>query len=73
MTDSRIAAVLLELAGEDSHVLGLTHEELGEKLGVYRETVTLTLDTMKREKLIEIGRKRISLLDKKALRELSEL
>ena len=73
MTDSRIAAVLLQLAGEGSHVLGLTHESLGERLGVYRETVTLTLDTMKRENLIEVGRKKITLLDKRALRELSEL
>jgi CRP-like cAMP-binding protein len=73
LADSRIAAALLELAGDGSHVLGQTHEALGEKIGVYRETVTITLDAMKLEKLIEIGRKRITILDKRALKELSEL
>jgi CRP-like cAMP-binding protein len=73
LADSRIASLLLELAGEDSVILGLTHEEIGEKLGVYRETVTNMLDAMKMEKLIEIGRKRVTILDKRALRELSEL
>jgi CRP-like cAMP-binding protein len=73
LADSRIAAMLLELAGEGSHVLGLTHEEMGEKIGVYRETVTNMLDAMKSERLIEIGRKRITILDKRALKELSEL
>ena len=73
LADSRIAALLLELAGEDSVILGLTHEEIGEKIGVYRETVTNMLDSMKMQRLIEIGRKRITILDKRALRELSEL
>ena len=73
LADSRIAALLLELAGEGSTVLGLTHEEIGEKIGVYRETVTVMLDGMKSERLIEVGRKRITILDKRALRELSEL
>lgn len=73
LADSRIAALLLELAGEDSAITGLTHEEIGEKIGVYRETVTNMLDAMKMEKLVEIGRKRVTILDKRALRELSEL
>ncbi len=73
LTDSRIAALLLELAGEHSTVIGATHEEIGEKIGVYRETVTNILDAMKMEKLIEVGRKRVTILDKRALRELSEL
>ena len=73
LADSRIAALLLELAGEDSVILGLTHEEIGERIGVYRETVTNMLDSMKMQRLIEIGRKRITIIDKRALRELSEL
>jgi CRP/FNR family transcriptional regulator, cyclic AMP receptor protein len=73
LADSRIAALLLGLAGENSVILGLTHEEIGEKLGVHRETVTNMLDAMKMEKLIKIGRKRVTILDKRALRELSEL
>jgi CRP-like cAMP-binding protein len=73
LVDSRLAALLLELAGEGSTIDGLTHEELGEKIGVYRETVTNTLQAMKVDKLIEIRRKRIIILNKKALRELSEM
>lgn len=73
LADSRIAALLLEVAGEGSTVLGLTHEEIGERIGLYRETVTITLDAIKMDRLIEIGRKRITILDKRALRELSEL
>jgi CRP-like cAMP-binding protein len=73
LADSRIAALLLEIAGEGSTVAGLTHEEIGEKIGLYRETVTITLDAMKLDRLVEIGRKRITILDKRALRELSEL
>jgi CRP-like cAMP-binding protein len=73
LVDSRIAALLLELAGEGSTVQGLTHDEIGEKIGVYRETVTIVLDGMKRDRLIEIGRKSITMLNKRALSELSEL
>jgi CRP-like cAMP-binding protein len=73
LSDSRIAAVLIEKAGEGSHILGLTHEAIGEQIGVYRETVTITLDAMRLEKLIDVGRKKITILDKSALRELSEL
>jgi CRP/FNR family transcriptional regulator, cyclic AMP receptor protein len=70
---SRIAALLLDLAGATSTVQYLTQEEIGNVLGVYRETITMSMRSMKENKLIEIGRKRITLLDKKALRELSEL
>lgn len=73
LVDSRIAALLLEIAGEDSTVEGLTHGDLGEMIGVYRETVTTILQEMKVDRLIEIGRKKITLLNKKALKELSEL
>jgi CRP-like cAMP-binding protein len=73
LADSRLAAVLLELAGDDTVIKGLSHSALGERIGVYRETVTITLDAMKSDKLIEIGRKRITILNKRVLRELSEL
>jgi CRP/FNR family transcriptional regulator, cyclic AMP receptor protein len=73
LADSRIAALLLELAGEDTAIIGLSHEEIGERIGFYRETITNILNAMKMEKLIEVGRKRVTVLDKRALRELSEL
>ncbi len=73
LADSRIAALLLEIAGKGSTVEGYSHEQIGERLGLYRETVTVILDGLKFDKLIEVGRKRIRILDKRALRELSEL
>lgn len=70
--DSRIATLLLELAGTGTTVSGPTQGELGQMIGIYRETVTNTLGAMKADGLIEVGRRTITLLDKKRLRELSE-
>jgi CRP-like cAMP-binding protein len=73
LADSRVGALLLELAGEGSTIEGLTHDELGEKIGMYRETVTNVLDAMKLDRLIQVGRRRLTILNKRALQELSEL
>ena len=73
LADSRVAAVLLEIAGQGSIAAGLSHQEIGERLGLYRETVTVILDAMKSDNLIEVGKKRITILDKRAVREMSEL
>jgi CRP-like cAMP-binding protein len=70
--DSRIAAILLEIAGEATTVAGLTQAEMGEAIGLYRETVATMLRAMKEKGLIDVDRKRITLLDKRALLELSE-
>jgi CRP-like cAMP-binding protein len=71
--DSRLAALLLELADTTSSIAGYTHEELGEQIGTYRETITNTLDALRLKGFINVSRMKITLLDKKALRELSEL
>jgi CRP-like cAMP-binding protein len=73
MTDSRLAALLLDLAGERGVVTGLTQENLAHQLGAYRETVTNVVQIMKKKKLIQMGRKKIIILNKKGSRELSEL
>lgn len=70
---SRIAALLLDLAGESSLIEGLAHKDLALKIGLYRETVTNTLGSMKAERLIKVGRERITILDKRALQELGDL
>jgi CRP-like cAMP-binding protein len=72
-TPSRIAAFLLERAGEGAIVERFSQSDIGRMLGVYRETATNVLQDMKAHKLIEIQRKRITLLDKQALQELSEM
>jgi CRP-like cAMP-binding protein len=71
--ESRLASLLLDLAGNDSVITGLTHGDLGDQIGTYRETVTMALRDLRKEKIIEIGRMKITILNKKALRELSEL
>jgi CRP-like cAMP-binding protein len=73
LADSRIAALLLELSRGRSVIKGWSHEKIGERLGLYRETVTVILDTMKLDKLIAISRMEITIRDKRAMRELSEL
>jgi len=71
---SRLAGMLLRLANEQGNageVKGYTHQDLGDSLGTYRETVTQTLNDLKAEGLIEIGRKRIRILQPEHLRQMT--
>lgn len=65
--ESRIAALLLELAGSGSAVEGLTQRELGKKVGLARETVAVTIAALKMKKLVAVGRHKTTRLDRKAL------
>jgi CRP-like cAMP-binding protein len=71
---ARLASLLLRLAAErnSNDVVGLTHQDLAETIGTYRETATQVLNDMKSAGLIEIGRKRIEILDPAGLQELAE-
>lgn len=71
--ESRVAGLLLEIAGNTSSVQGYTHQDLGEQIGAYRESVTNAIHELKMNGFVEVGRMRITILDKRALRELSEL
>jgi CRP/FNR family transcriptional regulator, cyclic AMP receptor protein len=67
---ARVAALLLrETDGEE--VNGLTHQDIAERLGVYRETATNALNELKSAALIQIGRKRIRILDRERLRRVA--
>ena len=48
-------------------VSGYSHQDIGERLGVYRETATYALNELKTAGLIEIGRKKISIIDRERL------
>jgi CRP-like cAMP-binding protein len=48
-------------------VKGLSHHDIAEQLGVYRETVTSALNELKTAGLIDIGRKHITIADLKRL------
>ncbi len=63
---ARLASVLLRL-GEDGVVEGVTHEELGDMVGAYRETVTKALDEFQAAGCVELGRRRIRIRDRQRL------
>lgn len=69
----KLAALILKLAGKGISVEGLAQRELGEKIGVLRETASVALADMKVKKLIAIKRKETIILDRKALEELSQM
>lgn len=72
---SRLAGLLLKLAaeqGDTAVIKGYTHQDLSEMLGTYRETITQTLNEFKASGLIDIGRKRVTLLDMDGLEELAD-
>lgn len=60
---ARLSSLLLRLADEDDIVVGFTHQDLAEMVGTYRETATQVLNDLKSKGLIEIGRKRITIVD----------
>lgn len=67
----RLAALLLRLQTEQGDVIkGYTHQDLADMIGTYRETATQTLNEFKAAGLIEIGRKRIDVIDGIGLEEL---
>jgi CRP-like cAMP-binding protein len=71
---ARLASLLLRLAAEQggNSITGMTHQDLAESVGTYRETATQVLNDLKSQGLIEIGRKRITLLDEEKLAEIAE-
>jgi CRP-like cAMP-binding protein len=71
---ARLASFLLQLADEHDGdtIVGMTHQDLGEQIGTYRETTTQTLNIFKADGLIDIGRKRIIILDREGLARIAE-
>jgi CRP-like cAMP-binding protein len=65
---SRLAALLLELAGDDPQpVVQVTHQELADMLGTWRETISKTLQDFRRRGLVASGRRQLTLLDMEGL------
>jgi CRP-like cAMP-binding protein len=71
---ARLASLLLRLAQEQgsNDITGLTHQDLAESVGTYRETATQVLNDLKADGYIEIGRKRITILDAEGLVAVAE-
>ncbi len=78
-TSTRLAALLLQLAhsraqkdGKSALIVeGLSHEELADRLGLYRETVSAALRELKDAGAIELGRKRITISKPSLLEEVA--
>jgi len=65
---SRLAALLLELSEDDPRdIVHVTHQELADMLGTWRETISKTLQDFRRRGLVASGRRQLTLLDKGAL------
>lgn len=71
---ARLASMLLRLAEEQdsNEITGLTHQDLAESVGTYRETATQVLNDLKAAGYIDIGRKRITVLDSAGLTTVAE-
>lgn len=72
----RVARVLLKLAAPDlspREVVGYTHPDLGDVIGALRQTVSEELRRFQDEGLVQVGRKRILLLDEPGLRRAAGL
>ena len=71
--EPRVAALLMKLAGDGAVIEGITQKEMAPMIGMYRETFCAVVKTMKASGILETERRKITILDKEALRELSEL
>lgn len=71
---ARLASLLLRVREEQgsNEIKGLTHQDLAEMVGTYRETATQVLNDLKNDGLIDIGRKRIIILDPEGLEARAE-
>jgi CRP/FNR family cyclic AMP-dependent transcriptional regulator len=63
----RLASLLLGEMDAFGTVPGYTHQELAERLGTYRETVSQTLGRFRAERLVEVEPRRIRVLDPSGL------
>jgi CRP/FNR family cyclic AMP-dependent transcriptional regulator len=68
----RLAKLLLDMSnGKDQSTIRTSHQYLADSLGTYRETVSTILRTFKADGLVELGYRRINVLDTAALQALA--
>lgn len=70
---ARLASFLLQLS-EDSNdqIVGVSHQDLADMVGTYRETVTRILNEFRTQGLIDLGRLRVTILKRNSLEETAE-
>jgi CRP-like cAMP-binding protein len=68
----RLAKLLLDMSnGKDQSTIRTSHQYLADSLGTYRETVSTILRTFKADGMVELGYRRINVLDAAALQALA--
>lgn len=71
--DRRLAAWILDRSeAQGKATLSVTHEQIAAELGTAREVISRMLGEMRHQGWLELGRRRVRILDPEALRELSE-
>ena len=68
----RLATLLLREADENGVIDGVTHQELAERLGTYRETVSQLLGRLRDDDVIQTAPRRIEIIDLDDLRRRAE-
>lgn len=70
---ARLASLLLNLSDNGAKkIKGARHQDLADRLGIYRETVSESLGELRDEGIIELGRKEITIHGVEKLREIAE-
>lgn len=70
---SRVAASLLELSNDrGARIVGVSHQDLADLVGTYRETVTRILNEFQSEGYIELGRLNVTVLKPDSLHAVAE-
>ena len=65
----RLATLLVDLDEEGSGIIkGVSHQALADRLGTYRETVSAILRDFKRQGVVELGYRRIRIVDVEELK-----
>ena len=68
----RLAGLLVGLShGENGSLRDISHQELADRLGTYRETISAMLREFKHRGLVESGYRRIDIVDVEALKEVA--
>ena len=69
---ARIATTLLRLSGEDGAPVRLSHQDIADMVGTYRETATRILNELRNDGLIELKRMLIEIRDRRGLEAVAE-
>lgn len=71
---ARVASLLLSIAEQrkSNNILGVRHQDLAERAAILRETVTEVLAEFKAARLVELGWRKIIILNKEGLCRIAE-